>query len=706
MVGSERTARDDGAFGGPVECSPDTPVLEGARASAWTFDEPPPRFGDNVWRLPAPESDAAGRHYRISWDDVPPALVEGLKHFARALLNHDTPSGALERSSWLRPRPSDQTVASLVSQLKLFAHWLDERGASDFADVDEPALWAYIAHLRSLGAARDTNYDRAWAVTRLWLHNKYLPIRHQLRQPPWEIPGEPSLSELFGPPEWRPENTTEPIDPDVWALMWSWAEWFIRELGPDIVRAKETRDAMRAGLRERAEPGDGARLREWRAARGRSGEALPGRRSGDRVVAGCEYIALQAGVSLRTVYSDSPRFSGGFPIELGAPIDCRIDGRLNGRPWTEVIDYYEVDHLVQHLATACAIVIVALTGMRGTELRSLTRGCCREIDRGPGRPPGYEVWGKESKVTDAEGNAVRGGKMRDHPWWGIPPVPGAFAMLERLHDADLLLLDRSFRGRTGRAVSSHHLNKCIGKLIAWCNTTARRAGLHRAVIPEDPAGRITVSRFRRTVARSIQRRPYGRIANGVLLGHVSLHTTDGYGTHVYSEQRDTYRQEESLAIAARWQSAIERRDAGEGVSGAAALEYLDKVTEFGGKNFTASQGRALRENPDAALYENDHLFLMCFYRADLALCHPGSGRSPGSNHSPDLTNCQVVCPNVVYTDRTIAGMEEAAQQERATAASPESSLPTVVRSTQRAERMEEIIAKHRETRIVTRRDVT
>ena len=51
-------------------------------------------------------------------------------------------------------------------------------------------------------------------------------------------------------------------------------------------------------------------------------------------------------------------------------------------------------------------------------------------------------------------------------------------------------------------------------------------------------------------------------------------------------------------------------------------------------------------------------------------------------------------------------MGEAAQQERATAASPESSLPTVVRSTQRAERMEEIIAKHRETRIVTRRDVT
>ena len=113
-------------------------------------------------------------------------------------------------------------------------------------------------------------------MTRLWLHSEYLPTHHQLRQPPWEIPGQPSISELFGPPEWRPENTTEPIDPDVWDLVWSWAEWFIRELGPDIVRAKETCDAMRASLRKRANPGDGARFGEWVAARKSNGEPLPG----------------------------------------------------------------------------------------------------------------------------------------------------------------------------------------------------------------------------------------------------------------------------------------------------------------------------------------------------------------------------------------------------------------------------------------------
>ena len=142
------------------------------------------------------------------------------------------------------------------------------------------------------------------------------------------------------------------------------------------------------------------------------------------------------------------------------------------------------------------------------------------------------------------------------------------------------------------------------------------------------------------------------------------------------------------------------------MSGLAALDLLSVVTEFAGRHFTPSQDEAVRENPDSALYENDHLFLMCVYRADRALCHPDRAPSPNGKSSPDLTNCQVSCPNVAYTDRNIADMEEAARQLRAIAASPETPLFRVVRATQRAERMEEIIAKHRETRIVDPRDVT
>lgn len=696
MVARDSTARDED---GP-EFNPDMPVLEGERALAWVSGQPPPRFGDDEWRLPVPGPDAATVPYCLLWGDAPPTFVEGLKWVAWALLNRPTPTGALERSTWARSFLSDSTVYRVVSQLKLFASWIDERGVRNFEDVDEAALWAYIAHLETLGLSRRTAFDRAWAVTRLWLHARYVPARHQLRQPPWEIPGQPSLTEIFGPQERSPENATEPIDPDVWDLLWSWAEWFIREAGPDIVRAKKARDAMRVGLRTQVEPGDAARFKEWLAARERSGQPLPGWRYGGRLVAGREYIALQAGVGLRAICRYEATLA-----ERSALIDSGIEGRLEGRPWTDGIDYYEVDPLVQQLATASAIVIAALTGMRSQELRSLKRGCCWRIDRGPGVPPGYELWGKTFKVTDDEGNAIRDGKMREHPWWAIPPVPQAVEVLERLHDDDLLFPSDIFGSKPGPPVQAQQLNVCVQRFIAWCNATARRSGLHGATIPEDPAGTITIRRFRRTIARAIQRRQFGRIGNGVLLGHMSLHTTDGYGTHVFSEQHDVRQQEEALAIFERLQSGAERLGAGEGVSGVAAADYVAAVTEFAGKHLTASQAKAVRQNPAAALYENAHLHLMCLYRGDQALCHPDNAGQRDGRQSPDLTNCDIRCPNVVYTDRNIADMEEAARQERARAESPGTPLPQVVRSTQRAKRMEEIIAKHRETRIVNPRDV-
>ena len=126
--------------------------------------------------------------------------------------------------------------------------------------------------------------------------------------------------------------------------------------------------------------------------------------------------------------------------------------------------------------------------MRSLELRSLQRGCCRQVDRGPGRPPGYELWGKTFKVTDSEGNAVRGGRMRDVPWPAIPPVPQAVQMLERVHDDPRLLPSYAFGSKPGRAVSAQQVNVCLQRFMEGCNTMARRTGLHGAVIPEDPAG--------------------------------------------------------------------------------------------------------------------------------------------------------------------------------------------------------------------------
>ena len=103
-------------------------------------------------------------------------------------------------------------------------------------------------------------------------------------------------------------------------------------------------------------------------------------------------------------------------------------------------------------------------------------------------------------------------------------------------------------------------------------------------------------------------------------------------------------------------------------------------------------------DPDRAA-ENHPLFLMCIYRAEQALCHPDRARSPGNNYSPDRATRTAAAIDVVVIDRNIADMEEEVRRLRVLAASPETLLPEVVRSTQLAEHMEEMIARFREMRI-------
>ncbi|WP_109036348.1 hypothetical protein [Streptomyces rubrogriseus] len=55
------------------------------------------------------------------------------------------------------------------------------------------------------------------------------------------------------------------------------------------------------------------------------------------------------------------------------PLDITIAGRIDNRPWRQVIDFGEVATLLRHLATACFVVVAYLTGMRpggnGAELQ-------------------------------------------------------------------------------------------------------------------------------------------------------------------------------------------------------------------------------------------------------------------------------------------------------------------------------------------------
>ena len=237
--------------------------------------------------------------------------------------------------------------------------WTAEQGITCAQEASENVLRAYAEHVTLQPKSRAWKQGRLRALTVLWLIGQYLPVPDRLRQPPWEIPGEETIAELVGPTKRAGENTTEPIDPDTWAALFQWCQWFIENLADDILRARDRRDEMAAQLRKKSRTGDDKRRKRYLSNLRRRGAALPGRMHNGRPGLAREYAALQAGVGLNSV-----RRPSGFPVELGAPLDIAIHGRIEGQPWTDAIDFYEVDALVHHLATACLIVIALLTGMR------------------------------------------------------------------------------------------------------------------------------------------------------------------------------------------------------------------------------------------------------------------------------------------------------------------------------------------------------
>jgi integrase len=108
------------------------------------------------------------------------------------------------------------------------------------------------------------------------------------------------------------------------------------------------------------------------------------------IVAGAAYIAAITETSIDQVNTVLQRRQWRLyrdehpgPCSLGVPITATVDGA----PWIDTIDYYEVETLTRHLRTAAFVVTAYLTGMRASEVLALEVGCCldsQESDE-PGR---------------------------------------------------------------------------------------------------------------------------------------------------------------------------------------------------------------------------------------------------------------------------------------------------------------------------------
>jgi hypothetical protein len=458
-----------------------------------------------------------------------------------------------------------------------------------------------------------------------------------------------------------------------------WALRMVTDFAGDIIAARIEHRRLEANIPTTGQPGGPADIRAWLGQQSAAGRPLPGcslpglahraKRRTTTLAApvSLRFIAGTLGVTIHQVSREierQPALLQNLGTAPDAPMDLPVTAHLHGQPWLDSLDFEAVAMLTTHLSTAALIVVAYLSGMRPEEVLHLQPGCCTRDDTDNGVMR-YRVSGRHfSGVVDEDGNTRPDGEQRAHPWTVIEPVAVAIDVLERLADSDLLfprVIDRLPWRRTnyiGEALTTGTAASRIEAFIGFANNLARRHGREHETIPDDPDGRITLSRLRRTVAWFINRLPGGRIALGIQYGHLRLTMSESYAGRSTANMLDLLDLEQARAVADTLADAADRLATGGGVSGPAAHRYLTAAADFAaaypGGYLTKRQHRALLANPRLQVFDHEQALLACNHNPHTALCHPDRATGRGPARTPSLDRCQPACANIARTDTHIA----------------------------------------------------
>lgn len=319
-----------------------------------------------------------------------------------------------------------------------------------------------------------------------------------------------------------------------------WAIRFVEDLADDILTAHaEARRLHQAAHSQQSTPAGRLALNAYLTQRVAGGAPLPATVQNGKPALPRAYVAAMTGASLRQVAHASTKLNLAALVTANpclCPLDVPVTGRINGRPWREVIDYTEAETLLKHLVTAAFIVCSYLTGARPQEVLGLRAGCCPDPEPGPDgqsdrhvlrvRPEDVAPGLDEEDAEDAEephllirghhyktatdpdtGHYLPGGAERAVPWVAITPVVNAIRVLECfVPDGELLFAaaihdPTHARHRTG-SLGNYAIAVRLEDFVTWVNNEAEALGLPGEVIAPDPHGRIGTARFRRTLIRT------------------------------------------------------------------------------------------------------------------------------------------------------------------------------------------------------------
>ncbi len=692
---------------------PDTPVLLKRRINPAADAKIMSVYADDRWNLTPGLFEAHVPTTRLNFTDVPVEFKDPLKRYVWCLINEEAPRRLrMGRVNRLALRSIALDFPRFVS----FVQWLADRGIRAFKDVTTEILNDYQVAVIGSEVSGGMKAAMLSEVVRFWSYRPLLPEALRLpAPPPWD--GENSR-DLLGYVAKGGVNRTPRISTETIDGLLMWALRFVEVFADDIIGALKEYLCLWAyspGLRDRSirerfpqqSPPDPDQIAKYLDSLRRKGESLPGSRMDDGTmeihwphlsrVFRCGEKAFKDHPKRRALVKES-----GLPVSDHVPVGSQIVGEIDGNPWlTKRIDYSEARPLAELLRTACFIVIAYLSGMRTGEVLNLERGCVSH-DAVTGL---WTIQGRKFKgAIDSSGEKIPEGEIREDPWVVVEHTAKAVSVLERLHDQPLLFTTRinplaQYGGpgvRIGGGRSAAMLAHDVADFIEWVNRYAEETGRFQEVIPEDPVARIAPSRFRRTLAWHIVRKPRGLIAGAIQYGHVHVQMTLGYSGTYDSGFPDEKAFEDWLYRLEQLEEDHEQLREGEHVSGPAAPVYRTRVEaaheKFGGRVLkNAQQARDMLGNPLLQIFPGKAM--TCVFDPAKALCQM-RGSEADSTVTPDQTDCRPNCRNKAYTDRNIVTLRQELEEMKAIQAISLAPSPRYLRIAATTERIQQVISDH------------
>jgi hypothetical protein len=567
------------------------------------------------------------------------------------------------------------TAKGRLDELTRLLNWLPQQGIRSLGDVDGDCCTAWLQHRRN---ARDEAGivigDRSPATRRAaaqvvidLLNYRELFTADRPRQGlrPW---GGASASAVAEMRSGREENKTPPVPGHVLQPLLASALYAVTTLGPGVAElAAELRQTVTMRSRAPERPGERApqkdpltHLTPVLARHCHDREPLPGLSGllvrkrlsngwdpGDPLLTvNLDGLAREAGFwnfsaqwlpRLRPQIEEALATAGATgPFGRSARIVPAVGGEP--MPWTVPLQRDEAEGLVGVVRTAAITVILAVSGMRSSEVM--------ELRVGSRQPP--QEGGPGMARHRIASNVVKGqplGGTQDE-WVVIEPVHQAIGLAEQLHD----------NPRDGAPLFGRFDFRVRYQWFRdWVNGPAgQRLGI--APIPADP---VTPRMLRRTLAIELAYRPGGLLAAKLHLKHISVATTEGYASRPGGAQAGLLAEVNKHEADRNLELVLaEFRNYQQGImpAGPGARE----LTEF----FTSIDGKPAAEDPGAPRIQRSDREILSLLTRRASTLHLGT-----ANYCWFTDPSRALCLKLAGTpaaDKPLAGMCDSARCPQAT----------------------------------------